>query len=116
MVKYNIETKIEAIRLYKSGIGSTTIARKLRISEESTVLNGVRLWEKHGLSGIVRSKTLPSYFSSFKMKVITWLVKHRTSYSETAAHFDAHKRNYDSQYDSDLSIIKDIKSIRDEDS
>jgi len=34
----------------------------------------------------------------------------------SSSYFDARKRNYGSQYDSDLSIIKDIKSIRDEDS
>lgn len=88
MAKYNIETKIEAIGLYKSGIGSTNIARRLGISRNNTVLNWIRLWDKHGLVGITRSNTLPRYSSSFKMKVIIWLVKHNTSYPETADHFD----------------------------
>jgi len=92
MAKYNIETKIEAIRLYKTGIGSTTIARRLGISENLTVLNWIRLWNKHGLEGITRSKTLPRYSPSFKMKVITWLVKHNASYPETADHFDISNR------------------------
>lgn len=42
MAKYNIETKIEAIRLYKSGIGSTTIASRLGISKDHTVLNWIK--------------------------------------------------------------------------
>lgn len=88
MAKYNIETKIEAIRLYKSGIGSTTIARKLGISRDNTVLNWIRLWNKYGLEGITRSNALPRYSPSFKMKVIIWLVKHNASYPETADHFD----------------------------
>jgi len=34
----------------------------------------------------------------------------------SSSYFDARKRNYGSQYDSDFSIIKDIKFIRDDDS
>lgn len=58
MAKYNIKTKIEAIRLYKNGIGSTTIAKRLGIFKGHTFLNWIRLWNKHGLKGITRSNTL----------------------------------------------------------
>lgn len=88
MAKYNVETKIEAIQLYNSGVGSTTIAKRLGVSGHLTILNWIKLWNKHGLEGITRSKTLPRYSPSFKMKVITWLVKHNASYPETADHFD----------------------------
>lgn len=88
MAKYNIETKIEAIKLYKNGIGSSTIARKLGISKHDTILNWVRLWEKHGLDGITRTKRLPRYSPSFKMDVITWLVKNNASFPQAADHFN----------------------------
>ncbi|WP_129044596.1 helix-turn-helix domain-containing protein [Companilactobacillus metriopterae] len=61
MAKYNIETKIEAIKLYKNGMDSTTISRKFGISKNGTILNWIRLWEKHGLDGITRTKRLPRY-------------------------------------------------------
>ncbi|MFZ2354134.1 helix-turn-helix domain-containing protein [Paucilactobacillus nenjiangensis] len=88
MAKYNIETKIEAIKLYNIGLGTTTIARKLGISKEGTIKNWARSWNKNGLAGITRKNKLPNYSPSFKMKVITWLVEHCASYPETADHFE----------------------------
>jgi transposase len=88
MAKYSIETKIEAVKLYNSGLGSTTITRKLGISKGDTVLSWVRLWDKNGFTGIPRKKKLLNYPPSFKMKVITWLVEHCASYPETADHFE----------------------------
>ncbi|GEO78721.1 helix-turn-helix domain-containing protein [Companilactobacillus mindensis] len=88
MPKYSIETKIHAIKLYTSGMGSTTIAKKLGIHKRSTILRWINLWNTKGLNGLKRSKRLPRYSPSFKMKVIIWLVKNKASYPQTARHFD----------------------------
>lgn len=88
MAKYKIDTKIEAIKLYEDGMSTTSIAHKFNVSKTGTILNWVRSWEKHGLDGITRTKILPFYNPSFKIKVITWLIKHKASYPETADHFD----------------------------
>lgn len=87
LAKYSIELKLDAIRLYKSGIGSTTVSKQLGIKEESTVLRWIYLFDKNGIDGLIRPKELPRYSSSFKMEVITWLVKNNASYPETAKRF-----------------------------
>lgn len=87
LAKYSIKLKLDAIRLYKSGIGSTTVSKQLGIKEGSTVLRWIYLFDKNGIDGLIRPKELPRYSSSFKMEVITWLVKNNASYPETAKRF-----------------------------
>ncbi|MFD1417931.1 helix-turn-helix domain-containing protein [Companilactobacillus keshanensis] len=88
MSKYSVETKIQAIKLYNDGLGSTTIAHKLGIHQETTILRWVHSWSKCGLSGLKRPNKLPIYSASFKMEVIIWMVKNKASYPQTAKHFD----------------------------
>ncbi|MQS44570.1 helix-turn-helix domain-containing protein [Companilactobacillus mishanensis] len=88
MAKYTIDQKLEAISMYESGQGSTTICHKLGISQEATILRWKYLYETYGIDGLKRSNKLPSYTSSFKMEVITWLVKNGASFPVTARHFD----------------------------
>lgn len=87
MAKYSIEVKLEAINLYKSGMGSTSISKKFGIRGKSTVLRWIYLFDKNGIDGLIRPKELPRYSSSFKMEVITWLVRNNASYPETAKKF-----------------------------
>lgn len=87
MPRYSIETKIHAIKLYTSGMGSTTIAKNLGIHQETTILRWIHLWDTKGLNGLKHQKRLPRYSSSFKMRVIIWLVKNKASYPQTAKHF-----------------------------
>ncbi len=88
MAKYSKELKLKAIEMYKSGIGSTSICVKLKISNETTILRWIYLFDKYGIKGLIRPKELPRYSSSFKMEVITWLVKNNASFPETAKHFN----------------------------
>lgn len=88
MPSYSVETKIQAIKLYNHGLGSTTIAHQLEINRESTILRWIYLWNKYGLKGLKRPNKLPIYSPSFKMEVIIWMVRNKASYPQTAKHFD----------------------------
>lgn len=88
MAKYSQELKLKAIEMYNSGIGSATICSKLGVSERSTILRWVYLFDKFGFKGLTRPKGLPIYSASFKIKVITWLVRNNASFPETAKHFN----------------------------
>lgn len=50
-VLHSKETKLQAVRLYRCGYGSTAIRRKLNVNE-STILHWVRCYELKGISGL----------------------------------------------------------------
>jgi len=83
---YPIDIKIQAVKLYNSGIGSTTIAQKLNIGKEDTILRWVYQWNQSGINGL-KPKKMSKYTASFKMEVITWLVENKASHLETTNHF-----------------------------
>ncbi|SDB85144.1 Transposase and inactivated derivatives, partial [Leuconostocaceae bacterium R-53105] len=87
MAKYSLATKLKAIDLYQNGLGTTRIAKKLKIGERGTILQWLYQWHHQGLTGLIRAKQLPNYSVSFKMKIINWLVTHQASYPEAARHF-----------------------------
>ena len=88
MAKYTVQQKIDVITLYKQGLGSTTIARKFGINKE-TVLRWVEMYDVQGIEGLTSyGKQLQHFDTSFKLKVIHWLVRTNSSYPQTARHFN----------------------------
>ena len=88
MVKYNLEVKLNAIKMYLSGVGSTTIARRLGIKNGNIVLAWVHHYEKFGIDGIKISHTKRNYTGEFKANVLQWKLENQASYTETALQFN----------------------------
>jgi len=84
---FPIETKLKAIELYESGMGTTTISRKLKIGKEDTILRWIYSWKLEGIDGL-KQKMPKKYTTSFKMEVITWLVTNKASLLDTSKHFN----------------------------
>ncbi|WP_341778995.1 helix-turn-helix domain-containing protein [Levilactobacillus sp. HBUAS70063] len=52
MVKLNLDFRIKVTTEYLSGIGSTSLAKKYRISEEGTILLWASRFQKYGMDGL----------------------------------------------------------------
>lgn len=88
MTKFSFEIKLKAIQMYLSGIGSTTISRRLGIKKIDSILMWVARYQKYGVSGLEIRSPKYDYDGDFKLKVLNWKKQHKASYLQTALQFD----------------------------
>lgn len=88
MTKFSFEVKLKAIQMYLSGIGSTTIARRLGIKKRDSVLMWVARYQKFGIQGLEIRQSKYDYSGEFKLQVLNWRKQHKASFTTTAIHFD----------------------------
>lgn len=88
MTKFNFDVKLEAVQLYLAGVGSTTVARRLGIQQNDTVLMLVARYRKYGAAGLGIRKHKYDYAGEFKLHVLNWKKQHKASFTQTAFHFD----------------------------
>ena len=88
MNRFSLEIKLKAVQMYLSGIGSTTIARRLGIKQDSSILMWVARYRKYGVQGLEIRSPKYDYDGDFKLKVLKWKKQHKVSYSQTALQFD----------------------------
>lgn len=88
MVKYSIETKLEAVSLYQNGIGTREIRARLGIKSDSLIYSWIEQYKKHGKTGLKTKRTKNKYSGQFKLEVLNWRKQHNESYQRTAAHFN----------------------------
>lgn len=88
MVKFDLDFRIKVVTEYLSGNGSTSLARKYRISEESVILLWVSRFQKYGIDGLKLKSRKSEYSSQFKVDVLNWRKQHQASLPLTALHFN----------------------------
>lgn len=88
MTKFSFELKLEAVQMYLSGIGSTTIARRLGIKKVDSILMWLARYRKFGIQGLEIRQSKYDYDGEFKLQVLNWRKQHQASFIETALHFD----------------------------
>ena len=88
MTKFTFDIKLQAVQLYLSGMGSTTIARRLGIKKDSNVLMWVARYRKYGIQGLEIRQSKYDYAGEFKLRVLNWKKQHKASFTQTALHFD----------------------------
>lgn len=88
MNRFSLEIKLKAVHMYLSGIGSTTIARRLGIRSKGKVLVWMARYRKYGVQGLEIRSPKYDYDGDFKLKVLKWKKQHKVSYSQTALQFD----------------------------
>lgn len=86
-----MQQKLDVIALYKQGMGCTSISKSHNIDED-TVLRWVERFDCAGVTGLTGltsyGKQLQHFDTSFKLKVIHWLVRTNSSYPQAARHFN----------------------------
>lgn len=88
MTKFSLEIKLKAVQMYLSGIGSPTIAGRLGIKQDSSILMWVARYRKYGVQGLEIRSPKYDYDGDFKLKVLNWKKQHKASYPQTALQFD----------------------------
>lgn len=88
MTKFSLEIKMKAVQLYLSGIGSPTIAQRLGVKTDTSILMWVARYRKYGVQGLEIRSPKYDYDGDFKLKVLNWKKQHKASYSQTALQFD----------------------------
>lgn len=87
MAKYTIQQKLDAVALYKQGMSSISIAKTYGINDGS-IRRWIEQFDAQGVSGLTSyGKQLQHFDTSFKLKVIHWLVRTNSSYPQAARHF-----------------------------
>ncbi|WP_232842718.1 MULTISPECIES: helix-turn-helix domain-containing protein [Lactobacillaceae] len=88
MVKFNLDFRIKVVTEYLSGIGSTSLAKKYRISKEGIILPWASRFQKYGINELKLESRKPEYSSQFKVDVLNWRKQHQASLPVTALHFN----------------------------
>ncbi|KRL26324.1 transposase [Limosilactobacillus frumenti DSM 13145] len=88
MVKFSFEVKLKAVQMYLSGIGSTTVIRRLGIKKKDYVLMWVARYRKYGIQGLEIRQPKYYYSGDFKLRVLNWRKQHKASFAQTALRFD----------------------------
>ena len=88
MTKFSFEVNLKAVQMYLSGIGSTTVARRLGIKKKDSVLMWVARYRKLGIQGLEIRQSVYDYSGEFKLQVLNWRKQHKASFTKTALHFD----------------------------
>lgn len=88
MTKFSLEIKLKAVQLYLSGIGSSTVARRLGIKEKTSIQIWIARYQEYGVQGLEIRSPRYDYDGDFKLKVLNWKKQHRASYLQTALRFD----------------------------
>ncbi|MBD8086357.1 transposase [Limosilactobacillus sp. c9Ua_26_M] len=70
MNRFSLEIKLKAVQMYLSGIGSTTIARRLGIRSKGKVLVWMARYRKYGVQGLEIRSPKYDYDGDFKLKVL----------------------------------------------
>ena len=94
MAKFSFEVKLKAVQMYLSGIGSTTVARRLGIKKSDLVMMWVARYRKFGIQGLEIRQSKYDYSGDFKLQVLKWKKQHQASFTTTAIHFDISKYWY----------------------
>ncbi|WP_056966924.1 helix-turn-helix domain-containing protein, partial [Apilactobacillus ozensis] len=88
MVKFSSELKLQIVLEYLSGTGSTSLNHKYNIYSSATVIFWVRMYQKYGIKGLIVKTSKQAYSYMYKLKVLNWMRLHKSSYPETALHFN----------------------------
>ncbi|WP_220751729.1 IS3 family transposase [Apilactobacillus xinyiensis] len=88
MVKFSSKLKVKIVLEYLSGTSSTLLNRKYNIDGSATVLLWVRMYQKYGINGLINKHSKHAYSYMYKLKVLHWMRLHKSSYPETALHFN----------------------------
>ncbi|WP_349356656.1 helix-turn-helix domain-containing protein [Levilactobacillus brevis] len=80
---------------YISGKGSTSLAKKHGISNDSIVLNWVHRFNRYGIEGLRLRFIDQEYSSQFKVDVLNWRKQNRASLPITALHFNLSSPQYE---------------------
>lgn len=88
MSKYRSEDKLKAVNAYLNGMGSTTVARKFGINSKETVIRWVKKYKNHGLKGLKNSVSREEFTIKEKKYILHWMKMTKSSYPETANHFN----------------------------
>lgn len=75
MTKFSLEIKLKAVQLYLSGIGSSTIARRLSIKEKTSVQIWIARYQEYGVQGLEIRSPQYNYDGDFKLKVLNSVIK-----------------------------------------
>lgn len=75
MTKFSLEIKLKAVQLYLSGIGSSTIARRLSIKEKTSVQIWIARYQECGVQGLEIRSPQYNYDGDFKLKVLNSVIK-----------------------------------------
>lgn len=88
MTKFSFEVKLKAVQMYLKGIGSGTVAKRLGIRDNKSVLMWAARYRKYGVKGLEIRRPKYDYDGDFKLKVLNWKKQHKASYTQTALQFD----------------------------
>lgn len=88
MVKFNLDFRIKVVTEYLSVIGSTSLAKKYRISKEETILLWASHFQKYGIDGLKLKSRKPECSSQFKVDVLNWRKQYQASLPVTVLHFN----------------------------
>ena len=88
MTKFSFEVKLKAVQMYLSGIGSTTVARRLGVKKKDSVLMWVARYRKYGIQGLEIRQPKYDYSGEFKLRVLNWKKQHKASFTRTALQYD----------------------------
>ncbi|MCK8628251.1 transposase [Apilactobacillus kunkeei] len=88
MSKYKVEDKLNVINTYLNGMESQMVARKFGIKSRNTVLCWVKSYKKYGLDGLKKSNKVIEYSTKEKQYILNWMKTTKSSYPETAYHFN----------------------------
>lgn len=88
MAKYSYEFKLKVVQEYLTGPkGYKLLARKYQISDESSIKNWVKNYNKFGAEGITVRPTPNVYTVQFKLNVLQFMQRTGASYRDTAIEF-----------------------------
>ena len=86
MSKYSYDLKLEIIRRYEEGFGSTILSKEFNISHD-TINNCIMAYNLYGEVRLKKSLSKTRYSGEFKLSVLKYRINNETSYSETAQVF-----------------------------
>ena len=86
--KYSNELKLKVVKYcIDEHHGYVDAAKHFGIASETTVLQWVRKYQKHGIEGLFKNLK-SSYSGEFKINVVEYMHNNHLSLSETAFHFN----------------------------
>ena len=88
MSKFSLEFRIKVVTEYLAGKGSTFLAKKYGVSNDSVILGWIHRFERRGIDGLKERVPGQRYSSQFKVDVLNWRKQNRASLPVTALHFN----------------------------
>ncbi|MCW3779321.1 helix-turn-helix domain-containing protein [Levilactobacillus namurensis] len=88
MSKFNLEFRIKVVTEYLAGTGSTSLAKKYGVSDDSVILGWIHRFERRGIESLKARPITSEYSSQFKADVLNWRKQNQASLPATALDFD----------------------------